>query len=151
LLEAHIVLAGPSGKRTVPAAEFFQGYYTTAAAPDEMLTEICFPRPQPSAVLTEFAPRQGDFAVVAAAVTLDITDGVCRSGKVVLGGVGTQPVEIEASALAGQPAGLDTWQAMGEHAATQIDPPDDTFATGEYRRRLTATLVSRALAEADGG
>jgi carbon-monoxide dehydrogenase medium subunit len=151
LLDAHVVLTGPDGQRTVPAAEFFQGYYTTTAGPDEMLTEIWFPRPEPSAVLTEFAPRRGDFAVVSAAVTIQINDGICRSGRVVLGGVGPQPVEIEASALAGQPAGLDTWQAMGEHAASRIDPPDDTFATSEYRRRLTATLVCRALAEASGG
>ena len=148
LLGAQVVLTGPAGQRKVPAAEFFQGYYTTAAGPDEMITEVWFPRPDPHAVLTEFAPRQGDFAVVAAAVAIDVNDGVCRSGRVVLGGVGPQPVRVEASALAGQPAGPGTWQAMGEQAASQIDPPDDTHGTSEYRRRLTATLVSRALAEA---
>jgi aerobic carbon-monoxide dehydrogenase medium subunit len=148
LMQARVVLEGSAGEREVPAAEFFQGYYTTAASPDEMITELWFPRPEPSAVLTEFAPRQGDFAVVAAAVTTKITDGVCRSGRVVLGGVGPQPVQVDTAALAGQPAGPDTWQAMGEHAAGQIDPPGDTHGTSEYRRRLTATLVSRALAEA---
>jgi len=148
LLDAQVMLTGPEGPRAVPAAEFFQGYYTTSAGPDEMLTELRFPRPEPHAVLTEFAPRQGDFAVVAAAVSVAVDHGVCRSGRVVLGGVGPQPVEIAASALAGQPAGPGTWQAMGEQAASQIDPLDDTFATSEYRRRLTATLVSRALAEA---
>jgi aerobic carbon-monoxide dehydrogenase medium subunit len=148
LLDAQVVLTGPEGHREVPAAEFFQGYYTTAASPDEMVTELWFPRPAPHAVLTEFAPRQGDFAVVAAAVSVSVDDGVCRSGRVVLGGVGPQPVQVEASALAGQPAGPATWQAMGEHAASQIDPPEDTHGTSEYRRRLTATLVARALAEA---
>ena len=148
LLDARVVLTGPRGQRAVPAAEFFQGYYTTAASPDEMITELWFPRPEPHAVLTEFAPRQGDFAVVAAAVALDADDGICRSGRVVLGGVGPQPVQVEAGALAGQPAVPATWQAMGEHAATQIDPADDTHGSSEYRRRLTATLVARALAEA---
>ena len=148
LLDAQVVLTGPGGHRKVPAAEFFRGYYTTAASPDEMVTELWFPRPEPHAVLTEFAPRQGDFAVVAAAVAADVADGVCRSGRVVLGGVGPRPVEITAGALAGQPAGPGTWQAMSEQAASQIDPPDDTHGTSEYRRRLTATLVSRALAEA---
>ena len=52
------MLTGPGAPRAVPAAEFFQGYYTTLAAPDEMLTELWFPRPEPHAVLTEFAPRQ---------------------------------------------------------------------------------------------
>jgi len=151
LLGAQIVLTGPQGHREVPAAEFFQGYYTTAASPDEMVTELWFPRPEPHAVLTEFAPRQGDFAVVAAAVAVDVTDGVCRSGRVVLGGVGPRPVQVEAGALAGQPAVPDTWQAMGKHAASQIDPPDDTHGSSEYRRRLTVTLVARGLAEASQG
>jgi carbon-monoxide dehydrogenase medium subunit len=148
LLDAQVVLTGPGGERGVPAREFFQGYYTTTASPDEMITELWFPRPSPRAVLTEFAPRQGDFAVVAAAVSADVEDGICRSGRVVLGGVGPLPVEVDASPLAGQPATASTWQAMGEHAAGQIDPPDDTHGSGEYRRALTVTLVSRALAEA---
>lgn len=148
LLGAQVVLAGPRGQRVVPAAEFFQGYYATAASPDEMITEVRFPRAAPRAVLTEFAQRRGDFAVVAAAVSADISGGVCRSGRVVLGGVGPLPVRVNADALAGQPASPGTWQAMGEHAASQIDPPDDTHGSAEYRRRLTATLVSRALAEA---
>ncbi len=155
LLAARIVLTGPDGQRTVPAAEFFEGYYSTAAAPDEMITEIWFPEPAKRAVLTEFAPRQGDFAVVAAAVSVDITDGVCRSGRVVLGGVGPLPVEVNADPLSDQPAAGQTWQSMGEHAAGQIDPPPsspspftDAHGDAAFRRRLTATLVSRALAEA---
>ncbi len=150
LLDAQVVLTGPQGRREVAAAEFFAGYYTTAASPEEMITEVRFPRPAPRAVLTEFAPRPGDFAVVAVAVTADISDGTCRSARVVLGGVGPRPVEIDAGAVVGQPATADSWQAMGEYAAGQIDPPEDTHGSGEYRRRLTATLLSRALAEAAG-
>jgi carbon-monoxide dehydrogenase medium subunit len=153
LLRAQIVLTGPHGQRTVPAAEFFEGYYSTAAGPDEMINEVWFPAPAPPApraVLTEFALRQGDFAVVAAAVSADIDDSVCRAGRVVLGGVGPLPVEVNADPMSGQPATRETWQAMGEHAARQIDPPDDTHGDAEFRRRLTVTLVSRALAEASG-
>ena len=97
-------------------------------------------------MLTEFAQRQGDFAVVAAAVSADIADGACRSGRVVLGGVGPLPVEVDAGPLGGQPATAETWQAMGEHAAGQIDPPADTHGSAGFRRRLAATLVARALA-----
>ncbi len=138
LLDARVTLTGPDGQRTVPAAGFFEGYYSTAAGPE----------PAPKAVLTEFAQRQGDFAVVAAAVSADVADGVCRRGRVVLGGVGPLPVEVDAGPLSGQPASAETWQAMGEHAARQIDPPDDAHGDAAFRRRLTATLVSRALAEA---
>lgn len=148
LLDAVVVLHGPSGQRVIPAAEFFEGYYTTAAAPDEMITEVWFPRPSARAVLTEFAERQGDFAVVAAAVSVDLADGVCRSGRVVLGGVGPLPVQVTTEGLTGQQATPDTWHAMGEHAASQVDPPADAYGDTQFRKRLTATLVFRALAEA---
>ena len=148
LLDARVVLQGPAGRRALPAVEFLQGYYTTAAEPDEMITEVWFPRPRSRAVLTEFAQRQGDFAVVAAAVTVEVTDGVCRSGRVALGGVGPLPVEVDAKLLAGQPAASGTWLAMAEHAAGQIDPPSDAHGSSGFRKKLAATLVSRALAEA---
>ncbi len=148
LLEAQVVLQGPAGQRTVAATDFLQGYYTTAAQPEEMVTEVWFPAPEPRAALTEFAERQGDFAVVAAAVCVDIDEGMCRSGRVVLGGVGPLPVQIGAGALAGQPAAPQTWRAMGEQAASQIDPPSDTHGSSKFRTKLAATLVARALAEA---
>jgi carbon-monoxide dehydrogenase medium subunit len=57
---------------------------------------------------------------------------------------------VDAGPLSGQPATAETWQAMGEHAAGQIDPPDDAHGDAAFRRRLTVTLVARALAEASG-
>jgi len=150
LLGARVVLHGPGGQRTVPAAEFLHGYYTTDAAPDEMITEVWFPRPAGGAVLTEFAQRAGDFAIVAAAVLADIADGTVRSADVVVGGVGPLPVRIGTAGLAGQPVGPQTWRAAGELAAAQVEPSSDNHGSAEYRKRLTATLVSRALAQAAG-
>jgi carbon-monoxide dehydrogenase medium subunit len=149
LLDARVVLTGPDGPRTVPAAEFFQGYYSTAAATDEMITELWFPAAAPNAVLTEFAQRQGDFAIVAAAVSVERHGDTCTGGRVVLGGVDPLPVVVEAP-LAGHPATEETWRAAGEFAAERIDPPGDGHGSAEYRRRVAATLVARALAEAAG-
>jgi aerobic carbon-monoxide dehydrogenase medium subunit len=161
LLGAQIILAGPGGQRQVGAGDFFEGFFTTAAAPDEVITEVWFPAPAPArAALTEFAPRQGDFATVAAAVSvnLDVTNGtnaadstdgrVLSQARIVLGGVSPAPFVVDATSLAGQPAAPATWREAGELAAAQIDPPDDESGDARYRRRLTATLVERALAEA---
>jgi CO/xanthine dehydrogenase FAD-binding subunit len=148
LLGAQVALHGPGGQRTVPAAEFLLGYYTTAAEPDEMITEVLLPRPAGRAVLTEFAQRAGDFAIVAAAVLADIADGTVRAAGVVVGGVGPLPVRIDTAGLAGQPASPQTWRAAGELAAAQVEPSSDSHGSAEYRKRLTATLVSRALAQA---
>ena len=156
LLRAEITLAGPGGQRRVGADGFFEGFFTTAAEPDEIVTEVRFPSPAPHAALTEFAPRQGDFAIVAAAVQLDLEAGAgvidgsseCRSARVVLGGVSPAPFVVDATEVAGRPVSPGTWREAGEIAAAQIDPPEDASGDAAYRRRLTATLVARALAQA---
>jgi carbon-monoxide dehydrogenase medium subunit len=43
-LDATMVARGRGGERTIPAAEFFRGFYETALAPDEMLTEVRVPK-----------------------------------------------------------------------------------------------------------
>ncbi len=151
LLGANVVLTGPSGERRVPAGEFFDGFYTTRAEPDEMVTELHFPRPARRAALTEFAQRQGDFAVVAAAVSVDLREAApqtCHAVRVVLGGVGPLPFAVDTTDLAGQPAAPATWRAAGELAAAQIDPPADGHGSAAYRKKLAATLVERALTDA---
>ncbi|HEX8005969.1 MAG TPA: FAD binding domain-containing protein, partial [Trebonia sp.] len=44
-LDAVFVVRGPSGTRSVPAAEFFKGIFETALDPGELLTEIQVPKP----------------------------------------------------------------------------------------------------------
>src|SRR5262249_58897125 len=44
-LGAEIVATGLTGERTMPAAEFFTDFFTTALQPDEMLTAIRIPAP----------------------------------------------------------------------------------------------------------
>lgn len=149
LLDAQVALTGPRGTREVPAREFLQGFFTTAAEPDELVTEVRFPRAAPHAAMTEFAQRQGDFAIVAAAVSLTLDGGEVTDGRIVLGGVDPLPVVADVP-LAGRPAALETWRAAGEEAARLIDPPSDGHGDAEYRRSLAATLVARALAEAAG-
>ena len=100
---------------------------------------------------TEFAQRAGDFAIVAVAVQADIADGTVRSADVVVGGVGPLPARIDTGSLAGQPAAPGTWRAAGELAGSPgrslLGRPT---AAASIRKRLTATLVSRALAQAAG-
>ena len=69
---------------------------------------------------------------------------------VVVGGVGPLPARIDTGDLTGQPAVPGTWHSAGELAAAQVDPAPDNHGSSEYRKRLTATLVSRALAQAAG-
>jgi carbon-monoxide dehydrogenase medium subunit len=147
LLDAVVVLQGPDGRREVAAEDFFHGFFMTAAEPDEMIVEVRFPKPAPHAALTEFSQRQGDFAIVAASARLDLAENEVLTSRIVLGGVAEKPKVVEID-LAGRPATEETWRTAGETAAAQVNPPSDGHGSSEYRKKLTATLVARALAEA---
>ena len=152
LLDAEIVARAPSGAlRVIPAGEMFLGFYATVLAPEEIIVEIVFPRRAPQAALAEFAERSGDFATVAAAVDLDVADGVVRGGRIALGGVGPVPQRVpEAEALLaeGRPIGAELFEACAATAAAVIDPPSDGNGSARYRRRLTSELVVSACWEA---
>ena len=84
-----------AGERWIAAADFFQGLFTTALSPDEMLVEIALP-PLPARTGTaflEFARRRGDYALmgVAAVVTLDEA-GRCQRARLVYLNAGEGPV-----------------------------------------------------------
>lgn len=152
LLDAEFVAQSPRGRRRIPANGFFFGYYTTALEPDEILVEVVFPRPAPYAALTEFAERRGDFAIVSAAVDLDVDADVAvegtavRGGRVALGGVAATPVRVpEAEAVL---AAGGSFRDCAEAAAAAVDPPDDANGSSSYRRHLIRTLVRRACEEA---
>jgi len=150
LLDAEILAVGPGGERVIPASDFFQGFFTTALEPDEMIVEVRFPKPAPHAALQEFARRAGDYGIVAAAVALDVQGGQCRSARVVLGGVSDVPLRIPEAEqlLEGADIGQDVFKEAGQEAAKVIDPPSDVQGTMEYRRDLAATLIQRGLTEA---
>src|SRR6266403_127412 len=68
-MEARMRLKSSSGEREVAASAFFQGLLTTDVAPDEMLVDIEYPKPQPrsGACFMEVARRRGDFAIAGVA------------------------------------------------------------------------------------
>jgi carbon-monoxide dehydrogenase medium subunit len=147
-LDAEIVVRGPDGRRTVPAREFFAGFFTTTLEPAEIVEEVCFPRPWRHAAIQEFARRHGDFAIVAAVVALDAQDGVVRDARVVVGGVDEVPVRAEAAEAALRGRASDAFADAAKAAAAEVDPSGDIHGSAEYRRELTGVLVRRALEEA---
>jgi carbon-monoxide dehydrogenase medium subunit len=150
LLDAEIDVAGPGGSRTIAARDFFGGLFTTALEPDEVVTEVRFPAPSPNASIQEFARRQGDFAVVAASVALELDGGRVRSARIALSGVGDAPVRAmqAETLLAGADVGRDAFVEAGRVAAEPLTPPSDIHGSSRYRKELAAALVRRALVEA---
>ncbi len=153
-LGARVTLSGPQGARTVDAEDFFQTFFTTDVAPDEVATEVWFPAaPERSgSAFVEIARRTGDFAMVGVAATVQLDDGVIGSVRVVASAVADRPVrltDVEA-ALAGAPPETATFgEAAGLAAGDQqLRPLDDVHATGAYRLKVLPVLVEQAVTTA---
>ncbi|UYM07284.1 FAD binding domain-containing protein [Solicola gregarius] len=150
LFDADIVVLGQRGTRRVASADWFTGFLTTAAEPNEFVVETRFNRPRPYGALTEYARRRGDFAIAAAAVAFDVVDGRCSDVGIVLGGVATEPLRVaEAEAIVdGAEPSESVWAEAARCAAAAIRPTSDVHGDEHYRRHLVETLTTRALAEA---
>lgn len=152
-LDAELVARGPAGTRTIPAREFFLGPLSTALAPDELLVEVRIPRLPPGTgwVFLELSRRHGDFAIVGVAAVLTLApDGRIGQASLALCGAGPKPVRAARAeaALAGSEPSEERFREAGEIAAQEIDPDSDLHASADYRRRVAAVLVRRALTEA---
>jgi aerobic carbon-monoxide dehydrogenase medium subunit len=135
-LGGSLVLQGPAGIRTVAADDFFQGYFETALAPDELVTAVRVPRrPGVPWGYQKFVRRANDWAIVGVAAV---------DGRIALANMGPTPLRATAAehALA---AGASPGEAA-ELAADGTSPGEDLHADREYRRHLVRVLTRRALA-----
>lgn len=152
-LDGRITLRGRSGSRVLGPDAFSLGVLTTAAAPDELVTEIWIPAVPERAgqVWLEVARRHGDYALVGlgASLTLD-QDGVISQARLALIGVGPVPVRTPRAEerLRGERPDVSLFREAARLVSAEIQPETDVHATSEYRRRVAAVLAERALAEA---
>lgn len=146
-LEGTILLRGPDGERAVPAADFFQGHYTTAIQPGELLVGAEIPYSDLEWAFEEMARRSGDLAVAMAAVGVRSEDGICRKARVLLGGVGDRPLRSAHAEeyLIGRALTPEVTREAGRIAVAGIEARSDVHGSPEFRSSVAAVLVRRAL------
>jgi aerobic carbon-monoxide dehydrogenase medium subunit len=148
-LDAEFVVRSQSGERVIPAAEWFEGYLTTARRPDEILVEVRFPVAEPGTgvAFLEIARRHGDFAMVGLATSLTLTDGTITDARLAFSGVADVPVRAAAaeSLLVGQQPSAELFAEAARLAAEPLEPPADLHGSSDYRKKVAAALVRRGL------
>lgn len=140
-LDATLVIDGPSGRRSVPASEFFIGFLETALEPCEMLVEIRVPKLDGAGWSYQKVNRRSqDFAIVAAVV---VATSRPRIGLVNMGPTPIRCSAIETALMQGTDISSAA-RLVGEESS----PSGDQHASADYRRRLAAVLVERAWTQA---
>lgn len=148
---ATIHLAGPDGRRQVPASEFFVGLLTTALGAREVITRVDLPVSPAGtgqAYLKHEHPASG-YAVVGAAASVTVQGGRCTRASLAFNGISAVPhraAEV-VDGLVG--SGLDDATLAAAASRLRVaDPLGDLHASGEYRIELARVYARRALAAA---
>ena len=152
-LKATIVAKGPNGARSIMADDFFMDLMQTALKPDEVITEIRFPKPpvRTGSAYSKLANRASHYAVVGCAAVVTVGgDGTCTSASVVITGASVKAERASSveAALVGKKLDEATIAAAASHAADGLELVSDIHGSKEYRGQMTTVLARRAITAA---
>jgi len=149
-LGGSMKLASSSGERTVKADDFFVDSLTSAAKPNEILTEIIFPDHKVSGgAYGKLERKTTDFATVGVAAQLVLdASGMCE--RVGIGLSSVAPTNVRASkaeaVLKGKEPTRDRIAEAAKAAAEESKPTDDPLrGSAGYKRAMVRVFAERSL------
>jgi carbon-monoxide dehydrogenase medium subunit len=153
-LGAEFVIAGTGGRRTVPAAEFFVDYLTTALDEGEVLVEIRVPKLAGTWGMhyEKFNRVAQAWSIVAVAAVVRREGNRIVEARVALTNMGPTPLRASGveAALVDVEATGDAIAAAAAHAAEGTSPSSDLNGQADYREHLATVLTRRAVMAAAG-
>jgi len=151
-LRARLTLESARGERSVEAGEFYRddGILYLTRRPDEILSSIEFPPLEGWQMTYAKLRRRGsfDFPILGVAAAVKLTDGVVADARLVLGAVGSSPVDQSklAQPLVGTRPTLESIRAVAAAAYKGARPLDNTDLNYAWRKKMARVYVERALA-----
>jgi carbon-monoxide dehydrogenase medium subunit len=149
VLGGHVVAQSPSGRREIPAGDFFVMHFTTTLIPGELVVETVWPVLGQGwgFAFEELSQRRGDYALSMAACALHVEDGRVTEARVGLGSVVHRPLLVETE-LAGEAVTEEHARAVAGDVTESLELYSNLHASADYQRRLTEILVERAILRA---
>lgn len=152
-LEARLKIISLQGKKDIPVAQFFtgQGEKPNILNPNELISEIFIPKPNKELTFCfkKIRIREGmDFPLASVAVRLvRREDGTISDMKIVLGAVGTSPIELKefSSIIEGQKVTDELIDHVSKIAMEGAIPIGNLAIHPGYRRKMIKVLVRRTL------
>ena len=159
-LEAEIVARSASrGERTIPVTSFFEGAFSTALAPDELLIEIRVPAPSGSygSAYQRLEQQASGFAIAGVAVVVgrkgaaaaneDGSRGVVDDVRVAVTGVGDTPYRATKVEDAIRGTSLSSAEINSAVAGIThgVSVQGDIHADAAYRTAMAEVMARRAL------
>jgi aerobic carbon-monoxide dehydrogenase medium subunit len=151
-LDAEYRLKRQSDEREIAACDFYQGAFSTALQPDEILISVRIPMPVAGHgyCYQKQKRKVGDYATAAAAVVLTMSGGTCASAAIALTNAADTPLLATEAAKAMIGTTLDeaTIDEAVRRARAVANPSADAHGPVEFRRHVAGMMVRRALMRA---
>lgn len=151
-LDGQVRLTSPGGERVIPARDLYRddGMAYLTKAPDEILSQVILPPADGLRSVYLKLRRRGsfDFPILGVAAAVRFAPNAeVEHARIVLGGVGSYPLECVDSAriLLGQKLTPESIGAAAEAAWKPARPLDNTDLTHSYRKKMARVYVRRAL------
>ena len=158
-LGATVSAQGPSGSRTIAAADLIEDAFTTVLGENELITTISVPTlaANQRAEYAKMAHPASFYAVVGGAVVVAMDGDRCTAASVAVGGLTPRPVKASAveQALSGTTLTMssiaDATARLSEDLnAAGVDIIGDVYASADFRSRVAPVEVKHALLHAIG-
>jgi xanthine dehydrogenase small subunit len=154
-LDAEMLLASAAGERSVPAAEFWPAYRTTARRDDELLVTIRIPiEPDRQVRFRKVGTRRAQ--AISKVVMALAWQGGERSGwtsvRLALGSMAATTVRAGATeaVLEGANPTREVADAAVAALEGELQPIDDVRSTADYRRGAAGRVLRRMLRDEGG-
>jgi carbon-monoxide dehydrogenase medium subunit len=152
-LGATFHIQGPGGSRSVGAEDFFVDLFTTALGENDLLVAVEVPaRGSSGSAYAKLSNPASRYALVGAAAVVSVSNGVCTSASVAVGGLTPKATKANSvgAALVGKALNADNIAAAAAAVAGDLgnDVLGDIHADAAYRRAMAPVFVKRALTKA---
>ncbi len=150
VLEASLMLKSAGGERIVPIGEFFAGVKKSVRRPDELLTAISFPVPEPAArgFFNKLGQRKAlAIAKVSVAGLVSRRKDKVEKIRIALGAVAPTVIRARRTEeyLTGRDLTPETIAAARDLCAGESRAITDLRSNAGYRDRMAGLLLARGL------
>jgi carbon-monoxide dehydrogenase medium subunit len=154
-LGATIAAAGPGGERTLAVEDLLTGYYETALAKNELITELRIPV-QGAARAVYFKVTAGsadDWPALGVAVAIESESKSIKSARIVVSAATTKAMRLTSAeqVLIGANADDKTLEKVAEAAVAEAEIVADLRGSASYKRELLRVYTARAVRAAMSG
>jgi CO/xanthine dehydrogenase FAD-binding subunit len=154
-MNAELNITGPQGERVLPLEDFFLGPGSTALQPAEIVTSVFVHTPPPGSGTTYLhlsARGRIDCSAASTSVSLTLKDSKIDTVRIFVGACGPTPLRMPKTEkqLINQKLSKTLAEKAGLQASKESKPISDVRANEDYRSKMVAVLVKRAILEAYG-